>query len=101
MTKFVKVNSSIMLREKDSTLSSSGSHSGTARQLVLFNDDINTFEFIINTLIEVCNHEPERAEQCALIAHYNGKCGVLSGDHDELEPAYAEMLDRGITVEIQ
>lgn len=70
------------------------------KELILFNDDINTFEFVINTLIEVCGHDPLQAEQCALTAHFNGKCGVKSGTYHELKPVYDEMLNRQLTVSI-
>ena len=49
------------------------------RQLVLFNDDFNSFDFIIQSLVEVCEHETMQAENCALIAHYNGKCRIKKG----------------------
>jgi ATP-dependent Clp protease adaptor protein ClpS len=70
------------------------------RELVLFNDDHNTFDFVIGTLIEVCEHDPQQAEQCALIAHFKGKCAVKSGSFSELRPPCEEMLLRGLTVEI-
>ena len=48
-------------------------------EIILHNDDVNTFEHVIKTLIEVCDHSAEQAEQCSLIVHYKGKCGVKSG----------------------
>jgi ATP-dependent Clp protease adaptor protein ClpS len=45
-------------------------------EIVVYNDDVNTFEHVIETLIRVCNHTPEQTEQCSLIVHYNGKCTV-------------------------
>ena len=48
-------------------------------EIVLYNDDVNTFDHVIDTLIRVCNHTPEQAEQCSLIVHYNGKCTVKTG----------------------
>jgi ATP-dependent Clp protease adaptor protein ClpS len=71
------------------------------RDLLLHNDDVNTFEFIISSLIEVCNHEPEQAEQCALIAHYKGKCVIKTGDYFEVKPPCDELTFRGITVSIE
>lgn len=71
------------------------------KNLVLYNDDVNTFDFVIQSLIEVCNHEPTQAEQCALIAHYTGKCAVKSGDYDEIKPPCDEMSLRGLTVAIE
>jgi len=70
------------------------------RQLVIHNDDFNTFDFVIRTLMEVCQHQPEQAEQCTLIIHHKGKCAVLSGDYYTIEPKYREILNRGITATI-
>ncbi len=67
-----------------------------AHELVVFNDDVNTFEFVIQTLIDVCKHTPEQAEQCTLIIHYKGKCSVKKGSFDELRPMRDAITDRGI-----
>ena len=69
--------------------------------LILYNDDINTFEFVIDSLIEVCEHELHQAEQCAYLAHYKGKCQVKEGNFSELKPRYDEMIRRGLTVSIE
>ena len=71
------------------------------KRLVLFNDEVNTFDFVINSLIDVCKHEIMQAEQCTLIVHYNGKCAVKNGEYDILEPMCSALLDRGLTAEIQ
>jgi len=71
------------------------------REIILYNDNVNTFDFVIETLIEVCEHDPITAEQCTLIAHYNGKCPVKSGDLDDLIPLTKEMTNRGLTVSIK
>jgi len=68
--------------------------------LVLFNDDVNTFDWVIETLIEVCDHELEQAEQCAYIVHYKGKCTVKSGDFETLEPLQRELSNRNLSAEI-
>ncbi len=70
------------------------------KDLILFNDEVNTFDFVIETLIEVCDHDPYQAEQCALIAHFTGKCPVKSGSFDELKPYYDELISRELTVSI-
>ena len=70
------------------------------KSLVLFNDDVNTFDFVIDTLIDVCGHDVLQAEQCALIVHYKGKCAVKSGTHNELKPEFTEMSNRDLTVAI-
>jgi len=71
------------------------------RQLVLFNDAHNTFDHVIDALVEVCEHDHNQAEQCALVAHFKGKCGVKTGSFEELEPLHEEMGKRDLTVEIQ
>lgn len=68
--------------------------------LVLHNDDVNTFDHVINCLIDVCGHEAEQAEQCAWVVHLRGKCTVKSGDIFELEPPKTELQNRGLTVTI-
>jgi ATP-dependent Clp protease adaptor protein ClpS len=62
-------------------------------QIIVYNDNINTFEHVIMCLMIMCSHEIEQAEQCAMIIHYKGKCDVKSGTMDELIPI-AEALDR-------
>jgi len=69
-------------------------------ELVLFNDDVNTFDWVIVSLMEVCEHSLEQAEQCSLIVHHRGKCGVKSGSWDELKPKCTALLDRGLSAEI-
>lgn len=71
------------------------------KELILHNDDVNTFDYVIEVLVDVCGHDPNQAEQCALIAHYKGKCGVKSGTFDELKPPYNQMLNRQLTVTIK
>ncbi len=68
--------------------------------LVVFNDDINTFEHVIDTLIDVCAHTPEQAEQCTLLIHYKGKCSVKNGSWEELVPMRNEICRRGISAEV-
>ena len=71
------------------------------KKLVLFNDDVNTFDFVIEALVEVCGHELLQAEQCTVIVHYKGKCAVKNGTWEELAPMCTALLDRGLTAEIQ
>ncbi|NJO03734.1 MAG: ATP-dependent Clp protease adaptor ClpS [Bacteroidia bacterium] len=70
------------------------------RELIVFNDDVNTFDHVINTLIDVCNHTPEQAEQCTWIIHYKGKCAVKHGSFEELKPMRDAICDRGISAEV-
>ncbi|MBY0427012.1 MAG: ATP-dependent Clp protease adaptor ClpS [Cytophagales bacterium] len=68
--------------------------------LVVFNDEVNTFDHVIATLMEVCKHTPEQAEQCTLIIHYKGKCTVKCGSFDELAPMRNAICGRGISAEV-
>ena len=68
--------------------------------LVVFNDDINTFEHVTQTLIDVCGHEPEQAEQCTLLIHHKGKCTVKTGSFDEMAPMRNTICHRGISAEV-
>ncbi len=68
--------------------------------LVVHNDDVNTFDFVIDSLMEICQHSPEQAEQCTWLIHYKGKCDVKSGSMDELMPRHQKLLSRGLTSEI-
>lgn len=70
-------------------------------QLVIFNDEVNTFDHVIETLINVCKHSPEQAEQCTMLVHYKGKCTVKEGDFEKLKPMCESILDKGIQANIQ
>lgn len=68
--------------------------------LVVFNDDVNTFDHVIDTLIRVCKHTQEQAEQCTLLIHYKGKCAVKSGSFDFLKPLRESICEAGIDARI-
>ncbi len=68
--------------------------------LVVWNDDVNTFDHVIDSLIDVCEHSPEQAEQCALFIHHKGKYGVKKGSFDFLRPKAEALIDRGIQATI-
>ncbi len=68
--------------------------------LVVFNDEINTFEHVINTLIKVCKHTAEQAEQCTMLIHYKGKCAVKNGSFDFLRPMRESICEAGIDARI-
>lgn len=69
-------------------------------EIILYNDEINTFDHVIDTLMRVCEHTPEQAEQCSLIVHYNGKCTVKSGEYNDLKPQCTQLLEAGLSAEI-
>lgn len=70
-------------------------------ELIVWNDDVNTFEWVIETLVEICGHTYEQAEQCAYIIHFNGKYAVKKGSYEDLRPKCDAILDRGINATIE
>jgi ATP-dependent Clp protease adaptor protein ClpS len=69
--------------------------------LVVWNDEVNTFEWVIDTLVEICGHSEEQAEQCAMIIHTQGKYAVKHGSYDDLKPQREAIVDRGISATIE
>ncbi|MEG0925301.1 MULTISPECIES: ATP-dependent Clp protease adaptor ClpS [Chryseobacterium] len=69
-------------------------------KLVLHNDDIHTFDYVIDSLIEICKHTMEQAEQCTMLVHYKGKCTVKTGSLDVLKPMHEKLISRELTSEI-
>lgn len=73
---------------------------GPQHELVLWNDDVNTFDFVIECLIDICEHTLEQAEQCTLLIHYKGKCVVKTGILEDLKPRCTKLLNKGLSAEI-
>lgn len=71
------------------------------KNLIIYNDDVNTFDFVIETLIEICEHNPVQAEQCTWIIHHNGKCQVKTGSLKKLKPLCEALLERGLSATIE
>ena len=69
--------------------------------LIIYNDDVNTFEFVIEALVKICEHSSIQAEQCTWIIHHKGKCSVKRGGIDKLKPMAVAFLDRGISAKIE
>ena len=69
--------------------------------LIVWNDEVNTFEWVIETLIEVCGHSPEQAEQCSYFIHFKGKYAVKQGSYEELKPQCDAITERGIGATIE
>ena len=68
--------------------------------IIVWNDDVNTFDWVIESLVDICGHTVESAEQCALFIHQNGKYAVKKGDFDTLRPQCEGLIDRGISATI-
>lgn len=71
------------------------------RVIILHNDDYNTFDHVIECLVEICGHGAEQAEQCAFITHFNGKCDVKKGPHEMLDKMYRKLKMRGLSVTLE
>lgn len=69
--------------------------------LIIYNDDVNTFEFVIDSLVDICNHSSIQAEQCTWLIHHKGKCAVKRGSFEKLKPMAEAFLDRGISAKIE
>ncbi len=69
--------------------------------IVVYNDNVNTFDHVIETLIDTCGHTSEQAEQCTLLIHYKGKCSVKRGDYTSLSPIRNAICNRGLSSEIE
>ncbi len=85
-----KIQEDVSVLEKESNLN----------EIVLYNDDVNTFDHVINSLIFACEHTPEQAEQCSIIVHYKGKCTVKTGEFNDLKPRCTMLLEAGLSAEI-
>lgn len=85
-----KIKEDISIAEKESN----------QNEIVLYNDEVNTFDHVINMLMHVCEHTPEQAEQCSIIVHYKGKCTVKTGEFNELKPRCTMLLEAGLSAEI-
>lgn len=71
------------------------------RNLVVYNDDVNTFDHVIETLIKVCRHSAEQAEQCTMLIHYKGKCTVKVGSYEELVGMCTSLHDKDLSADIE
>ena len=90
-----------MVRQKPSRKIEKKESNSFPNELVLYNDDFNTFDFVIGSLVEICSHEPLQAEQCAMIVHYKGKCTVMTGPYAKLDPMCKELINRGLSATIE
>ena len=86
-----------MKKHQLKSLDSSSELLTSLRELILFNDDVNSFDFVIESLVEVCDHDLVQAEQCAMTAHFKGKCGIKVGTLTELTPMNNELNSRGLS----
>jgi len=88
------------VKEKTKKESSSSVENSEIHEIILYNDDINTFDHVIDCLISICDHTPLQAEQCTLIVHYKGKCSVKSGTLFDLKPRLKKLIAADLTAEI-
>jgi ATP-dependent Clp protease adaptor protein ClpS len=69
-------------------------------EIILFNDDVNTFDHVIDALVAICEHTSEQAEQCAILVHYKGKCTVKTGVYAALKSRCSELVTLGLSAEL-
>lgn len=69
--------------------------------LILYNDDVHDFDFVINSLIDVCDHNSVQAEQCTFIVHYCGKCDIKTGKYNQLKNMHNQLIEKGLTVSLE
>ena len=69
-------------------------------EIILYNDDVNTFDHVIRCLIKICDHTFMQAEQCAYLVHFTGKCSVKTGSLEDLIPRCTALLDEGLSAEV-
>lgn len=86
------------LKENSNVQKSPGN--GKDYSLILHNDDVHDFHYVIESLIEICDHESVQAEQCTYLVHYRGACDVKKGKYDQLKVMYDQLLDKGLTVSL-
>lgn len=91
-----------MIKEKkDNDPLDAKTNSESSYSLILFNDDVNDFEFVIESLVEICKLGPQQAHQCALITHYKGKCEIKKGELDDLKVMCTGLTDKKLIAEVQ
>lgn len=97
MSKFINIINTETIVEEDI---STDIDNINFHHLILHNDDYNTFDWVIQCLINILKHNIQQAEQCAYIVHFKGKCQVKSGSLDELKPFKDSLVDCGLNVTI-
>jgi ATP-dependent Clp protease adaptor protein ClpS len=88
------------IKEKTQHQNHESVNSSEGRNLILHNDDYNTFDYVIETLVDVCEHDVIQAEQCAHIVHFKGKCDVKRGSYEYLKPRKDELINKGLNATI-
>lgn len=69
--------------------------------LIMYNDDVHTFDFVIESLIDICEHTPMQAEQCTILIHHKGRCAVRSGSFDDMAKMRAALCQQGLSAEVE
>jgi ATP-dependent Clp protease adaptor protein ClpS len=87
-------------KEKNKTTKENTTKSELNNSLILHNDEVHSFDYVINALIEICNHNQEQAAQCTLLTHYKGKCDVKKGEFKILKPLKRALTDRKLIATI-
>jgi ATP-dependent Clp protease adaptor protein ClpS len=89
------------LRGRPDRISDRDLEGGRDSNLVLHNDDVNSFDYVMETLVEICDHSPVQAEQCTMIAHYKGKCNIRTGGYTYLREMRYRLISKGLKATIE
>jgi len=89
----------VIIRDDKEVLNKPGTV--TEPMIILYNDDVNSFDTVIDALMKYCEHTEQQAHQCAMIVHNNGKIDVKRGTYNKLRPIYEALLDAGLSVKIE
>jgi len=95
------MNTKPLFEELEDVLVEDETTIGLQSQLIVFNDDHNTFDWVIKCLMDICKHTFEQSEQLSLIVHFKGKATVKTGDFDDLKPMKDALVDRGLSAVIE
>ena len=98
---FYSFNKGTLVQEDVDLLEEIATDLDIGHQIIVFNDEVNTFDWVIESLITICNHTVEQATQCSMFIHFRGKYAVMHGAEDELIPMKDALLERGISASIE
>lgn len=90
-----------MIKEKKQNREENINEIAEEHKLVLYNDEVNTFEHVINCLVEICRHNQQQAEQCAWLVHYKGKYAVKTGEFDEIKMMCEKLCVEGLSANVE
>ena len=95
------INTGVKFDEFEVVLVAVDISTGVRSQLIVNNDDYNTFDWVIQCFMEVCNHSHEQSEQLSILVHFKGKASVKTGTMSVLKPMKDALVERGLSAVIE